>query len=153
VTKPNSSFSNDFSMVLGILVVIASGVFMSACKPSGDGTDAGSAEVVTGSATAPAEAAASAPVTVDGAETYKAACSACHRLGINGAPNLGDKAAWSARLAQGAATLHRHAIEGYQGANGFMPAKGGRVELSDEAVIAALEYMLPEITVTAERSE
>lgn len=93
--------------------------------------------------TAPAAAAAAAPAAaVDGEATYKAACSACHGLGIAGAPKPGDKAAWAARIAQGTDVLHRHAIEGFKGQAGFMPAKGGRVDLSDAAVAAAVDYMV-----------
>ena len=38
--------------------------------------------------------------------------------------------------------LHRHAVEGYKGPAGVMPAKGGRMDLSDDAVIAAVDYMV-----------
>ncbi len=77
----------------------------------------------------------------DGKSVYESACTACHGPGLAGAPKLGDKAAWAPRLAQGIATLEKHAIEGYQGSTGFMPAKGGRVDLSDDAVKAAVEHM------------
>ncbi len=97
------------------------------------------AAVVAGTATAPA---ASAPAAIDGASTYKSACSVCHGAGIAGAPKFGDKAAWAPRIAQGEATLHQHSIEGYKGAAGVMPAKGGRMDLSDNAVIAAVDYMV-----------
>jgi len=94
---------------------------------------------------APAAAsAAPAPVTapLSGAQVFNQACNACHGAGIGGAPKLGDKAAWSARIAQGAALLHKHAIEGFQGATGVMPAKGGNTSLSDEEVINAVDYMV-----------
>jgi cytochrome c len=39
-------------------------------------------------------------------------------------------------------TLHSHAINGFQGAAGVMPPKGGRVDLSDGEIIAAVEYMV-----------
>ena len=80
----------------------------------------------------------------DGKTVYETACVACHGAGIAGAPKFGDKAAWASRIAQGEATLHEHAIQGYQGSAGFMPAKGGRVDLSDEAVKAAVDYMTAE---------
>ena len=66
---------------------------------------------------------------------------ACHGTGIAGAPKIGDKAAWAPRIAQGAATLEKHALEGFQGQAGMMPAKGGRTDLSDDAVRAAVEYL------------
>ena len=48
-----------------------------------------------------------------------------------GAPKLADKAAWAPRIAQGKDTLYKHAIGGYQGKAGVMPAKGGS-QASDE---------------------
>ena len=41
-------------------------------------------------------------------------------------------------------TLHEHAIKGFKGKTGFMPAKGGRADLSDDAVKAAVDYMVSE---------
>src|SRR5688572_31193414 len=78
---------------------------------------------------------------MDGKSVFDAACAACHGTGIAGAPKIGDKAAWAPRIAQGAATLEQHAIEGFQGQAGLMPAKGGRTDLSDDAVRAAVEYL------------
>ena len=52
--------------------------------------------------------------------------------------------AWSARIAQGVDTLNEHAIDGYQGEVGYMPAKGGRADLSDEEVADAVAYMVAE---------
>jgi cytochrome c5 len=90
----------------------------------------------------PAPAAATAAVDLGGEQVYSQACVACHGAGIAGAPKYGDKAAWSARIAQGADTLHKHAIGGYQGKGGFMPPKGGRTDLSDQSVINAVDYMV-----------
>ena len=39
------------------------------------------------------------------------------------------------------ATMNDHAIKGFKGKTGFMPAKGGRSDLSDAAVKAAVKYM------------
>ncbi len=58
-----------------------------------------------------------------------------------GAPKLADKAAWAPRIAQGKDTLYKHAIGGYQGKAGVMPAKGGS-QASDEEVKAAVDYMV-----------
>ena len=57
---------------------------------------------------------------------------------------LGDAEAWTARIAQGTDVLKDHAINGYQGSVGFMPAKGGRTDLSDEEVASAVDYMVSE---------
>jgi cytochrome c5 len=81
------------------------------------------------------------PVVLTGAEAY-ASCAACHDAGVAGAPVTGDKAAWSDRIAQGIDTLYEHAIKGFQGSVGYMPAKGGNVSLSDESVKAAVDYMV-----------
>lgn len=86
--------------------------------------------------------AAAAPPPTDGRSIYETACFACHGMGVAGAPKIGDKTAWAPRIAQGMATLDKHAIEGFQGAGGVMPAKGGRVDLSDEAIKAAVEHLV-----------
>lgn len=76
-----------------------------------------------------------------GKKAYDTACIACHGAGIAGAPKLGDKAAWSARIGQGASVLYDHAIKGFQGKAGVMPPKGGSA-LPDADVKAAVDYMV-----------
>lgn len=78
----------------------------------------------------------------EGESVYKNNCNACHGTGVAGSPKIGDKAAWSARIAKGNAVLIEHAIKGYQGEKGYMPAKGGFMNLSDEQVSAAVLYMV-----------
>lgn len=73
-----------------------------------------------------------------GAETYQAACAMCHDSGVAGAPVTGDAAQWTDRISKGAEVLGNSAINGL----GAMPAKGGQTQLSDEAVLAAVSYML-----------
>ena len=63
--------------------------------------------------------------------------------GVGGAPVVGDAAQWTDRIAKGVDVLKQHAIEGFTGV-GFMPAKGGRVDLSDEEVAGAVDYMVGE---------
>ncbi len=87
-------------------------------------------------------AAPAAPAAVDGKKVYDTACTACHAAGIAGAPKSGDKAAWAPRIAQGANVLYDHAIKGFQGKAGVMPAKGGNTSLSDADVKAAVDYMV-----------
>lgn len=87
--------------------------------------------------------AGAAPAAAGGGEgIYKAGCSACHSAGIAGAPKSGDKAAWAPRIAQGKPTLYEHAIKGYIGKAGAMPAKGGNSALADADVKAAVDYMV-----------
>jgi len=84
-----------------------------------------------------------------GADTFSSACGACHLSGIAGAPRLGDADAWAARVAKGSGQLIRHAIDGFQGDSGFMPAKGGRADLSDQQVADAVRYLLDNATAAA----
>ena len=81
---------------------------------------------------------------LSGPQVYNSACIACHGAGVGGAPIVGDAAGWETRLAQGTETLAKHAIEGYSGSAGYMPAKGGRMDLSDEEVAAAVDFMVAE---------
>jgi len=95
-------------------------------------------------APAPAAAPAAAPAIASadgGKKAYDSACIACHGAGIAGAPKFGDKAAWSARLGQGANVMYEHALKGFQGKTGFMPPKGGST-LPDAEVKAAVDYMV-----------
>ena len=87
------------------------------------------------------EALAEVAKVVDGEQVYNTACMACHGTGVAGAPKVGDAGAWKARIAQGPDVLHKHAIEGFQGAAGMMPPKGGQVALPDAEVIAAVDFM------------
>ncbi len=77
-----------------------------------------------------------------GKQVYDMTCFACHAQGIAGAPKIGDKAAWEQRIAQGMDTMVSHAINGFQGSSGVMPPKGGRMDLSDADVQAAVAYMV-----------
>ncbi|MEH6433545.1 c-type cytochrome [Massilia sp. DD77] len=92
-------------------------------------------------APAPAAAAPAVASADTGKNTYNAACVACHGTGIAGAPKLGDKAAWAARIKQGDAVLYEHAIKGFQGKAGMMPPKGGSTA-PDADVKAAVDYMV-----------
>jgi cytochrome c5 len=94
------------------------------------------------SALAPAKPAPAATEDLGGEAVYNMACVACHGAGVAGAPKFGDAAAWKPRIAEGADTLHKHAIEGFQGKAGFMPPKGGRADLSDKSIMNAVDYMV-----------
>ena len=58
---------------------------------------------------------------------------------------LGDVEAWGPRVAKGNDTLHMHAIEGFKGDKGFMPPKGGRVDLSDAEISSAVDYIVSQV--------
>ena len=117
---------------------------------SADAAPAAEAPAAAEAAPAAAPAAEAAPSQAAGADlakgedVYSKSCSTCHGMGIAGAPKVGDAAAWEARIAQGEQTLLDHAINGYQGSSGYMPAKGGFAFLSDEDVAAAVAYMVAE---------
>ncbi len=76
-----------------------------------------------------------------GEQVFGQVCKACHETGIAGAPKAGDKAAWGPRIAQGEKVLLQHALAGFQGKAGVMPAKGGNTELTDDEVHRAVVYM------------
>jgi len=73
-----------------------------------------------------------------GKKTYDDACGVCHAAGIAGAPKFGDAAAWAARIETGKDALYTTALNG----KGAMPAKGGRADISDDNVKAAVDYMV-----------
>jgi cytochrome c5 len=83
-------------------------------------------------------AAAAGPDIAKGKKVYDSACFVCHMSGAAGSPKLGDKGAWSSRIAAGMDSLYNNAIKG----KGGMPPKGGRMELSDDDVKAAVAYMV-----------
>jgi cytochrome c5 len=107
--------------------------------PAAKAPDAPVVAVAIPAAAAPGDAAAK---PAGGQGIYNTACTACHGAGIAGAPKSGDKAAWAPRIAQGKATLYEHALKGFQGKAGVMPAKGGNTSLSDDDVKSAVDYMV-----------
>lgn len=165
----DQKFFDMYSLVIGGLAIAALGIFVLAMKiadstqevykregaeyqeaiaerirPFGDvympGEEGASAAPVAKAMSEPEPVAAA----LSGPQVYNNACLACHGAGIGGAPVLGDAEAWAARIAQGMDVLKEHAIKGYQGSAGYMPAKGGRTDLSDEEVANAVEYMVSE---------
>ncbi|MDB5985637.1 MAG: cytochrome c5 family protein [Nevskia sp.] len=72
-------------------------------------------------------------------------CSACHGAGVLGAPKIGDKAAWSARKSA-AGGVDGLATSAEKGKNS-MPARGGRADLSNDEIKAAVQEMLKQTGV------
>jgi len=89
----------------------------------------------------PAEATQVAAADAAGEKVFKGTCSMCHASGAAGAPKMGDKADWGPRIAQGKDVLYKHALEGFTGSKGQMPARGGNTSLKDDDVKAAVDYM------------
>jgi cytochrome c5 len=94
-------------------------------------------------AEAPAAAAGGGDLAA-GEAVYKKTCFLCHGTGAGGAPML-TKADWDARIAQGKDVLYKHALDGFTGNKGMMPARGGNMALSDDEVKSAVDYMLSQI--------
>jgi cytochrome c len=77
-----------------------------------------------------------------GQNVYRDNCQACHETGIAGAPKINNKETWENRLKLGINQVYNKAINGFQGTNGFMPAKGGNLQLSNDQIKKAVDFML-----------
>jgi cytochrome c5 len=122
-----------------LLLSIFSLALLSACGQKE--AAAPSASVASASAVVVA-AAPAAPENVVGKATYGKTCSLCHAANVAGAPKPGDKADWAPRIAQGMDVLHKHAMEGFTGAKGQMPARGGNPALTDDEIKATVAFMV-----------
>jgi cytochrome c5 len=101
--------------------------------------------------TSAGQGATAAKMPTSGTEVYQQVCLVCHGQGVGGAPRAEDAAAWSARVAKGKSVLYQHAIQGFQGEAGVMPPKGGRTDISDELIEAAVDHMIEAVPPTATR--
>jgi cytochrome c5 len=166
MSKQDSHFFNNFSLVLGILFAVTLGLFAFARHVGAEhqakqvttdprfissteerlqpvarvavaGQDNSALKI---ESAGPPVAAAALPA--NGTAAYEVACVACHGAGIAGAPKVGDKAAWGPRIAQGKETLYNHAVNGYNGKAGVMPAKGGRTDWPDDLVKQAVDHII-----------
>jgi cytochrome c5 len=167
MSKHDSHFFNNFSLVLGILFAVTLALFAFARHVGAENqgkqvtTDpryvesvkerlqpvdriavAGQDNSALKIESTAGQGATVAALPTDGTAAYATACSACHGAGIAGAPKSGDKAAWGPRIAQGQATLYKHALEGYTGKTGVMPAKGGRTDWPDDLIKQAVDHMV-----------
>jgi cytochrome c5 len=169
VRDHDQQFFDSFMLVVGILIGVAVGLFflvrMIAIDTQGQYVlddpavqaaieeriaPVGQVVLLGSDELAAAAAAVAVPERVatvlTGPQVYNEACFACHSApGVGGAPVIGDAQAWDPRVAQGMDTLTQHALNGYQGNSGFMPAKGGRVDLSDQEIVSAIEYMVGQL--------
>jgi cytochrome c5 len=162
VSNPESSdthFFNSFSVVLGILILFAIILFGFARSIGADTQGkavlleplhlndvkqniapfahvaiAGKDNSALAVNTAPA-AASDVPTT--GEQAFTKVCSACHSTGVNGAPKIGDHAAWGPRIAQGKEALYKSALNG----KGNMPPKGGTT-WPDATIRMTVDYMM-----------
>jgi cytochrome c5 len=166
----DQKFFDMYSLVIGVLAAIALAILVLAMKMSDltqgvytrDATEyqAAVAERISPvgkvylpgeeqQASVPVVAATAEPEPVaaalTGPQIYNTACLACHSTGVGGAPVVGDAGQWADRIAQGIDVLYDHAINGFAGdAMTPMLPKGGRVDLSDQEVQDAVDYMVGE---------
>ena len=128
-----------------IILAVSLAALLSACGKRESAAPAATApEAPTAAAAAPAQ-----PVVAENAQgkkVYGSVCAMCHAAGVAGAPKPGDKADWGPRIAQGKDTLYLHAMEGFTGAKGMMPARGGSTTLSDDEIKAAVDFMADQST-------
>ena len=75
-----------------------------------------------------------------GRAIVEAHCVKCHKTGVDGAPKIGDRAAWIPRGANGFDALVRSAINGHGG----MPPRGGAAGYTDAELREAVVYMFNE---------
>jgi cytochrome c5 len=167
VNKRDQQFFDGFMLIVGIFVGIVAGIILlgdligegmhaeegaahsaviERIRPVGEVAligDSAIAAASAGGAVAPPAAAAAAPLS--GGELYDQICALCHAAGIAGAPMITDLANWAPRIEQGTDVLRDHVLNGFQGSAGVMPAKGGRADLSDDEVLAAMQYMLDRV--------
>lgn len=168
--KRDQKFFDMYSLVLGVLAFIALGIFVLAMTMSnltqdvyttdsaeykaavaerlqpfgqvylpGEELPSGEPQVAEATPSEPVETALSGP------QVFNEACIVCHGAGIGGAPRLDDAANWASRIEQGIDVLHDHALNGYTGSAGYMPPKGARLDLSDQEVSDAVDYMVSEV--------
>ena len=168
MSKQDTHFVNTFSMVIGLLVVVALGIIALARTVAAHTQEADvveqrdfatsvasrieplSQEALVGQDNtamaikpdAPAGTGVVLPIPKDGTQVYEQVCSACHGLGIAGAPKAGDAAAWGPRIAKGKTVLYDHALHGFSGQAGTMPAKGNRLDIPDALIEEGVDHMI-----------
>lgn len=155
----DKAFVTSFAGVIGILVaftatIIGIGIYLA----SGSGVDqvamdksvqeriAPIGTVITDPAALMKASAAAPHAAMSGEQVVSSVCSACHGSGVLGAPKIGDKAAWGARLkaAGGIDGLVSSAAKG----KNSMPPRGGNPDLSNDELKAAIQQMLKQTGVS-----
>ncbi|HEY0956865.1 MAG TPA: c-type cytochrome [Roseateles sp.] len=124
-----------------LLLSVIAALALTACSKQ----EPASAPAATTAPAAATETASAPPAVAEntvGKSVYGKTCAMCHAAGVAGAPKPGDKADWGPRIAQGNEVLYKHALEGFTGAKGMMPARGGGSTLSDDEVKAAVDFMV-----------
>lgn len=78
-----------------------------------------------------------------GQELVSVRCTQCHQEGKDGAPRIGDRAAWTERMKKGLDLVVASAIRGHGG----MPARGGMADARDSEIRSAVIYMFNQSVV------
>jgi cytochrome c5 len=127
---------------LTLTLALCAAALLAACGKQETAAPAAPA-AATAPAAAPATTTAAAPAeNTVGKSVFNKTCALCHAAGVAGAPKPGDKADWGPRIAQGNDVLYKHAMEGFTGAKGQMPPRGGAPTLTDDEMKAAVNYMV-----------
>jgi cytochrome c5 len=158
-SSSDTHFFSTFSMVLGGLILFAIVLFAAArligrhtqvkdvhldplyAKEVGENIAPFAHVAIAGqdnaALAAPKSNVPAAAVPATGEQAFTTVCSACHVPGINGAPKIGDHAAWGPRIAQGKEVLYSHVIAG----KGNMPPRGGTT-WPDATIRMAVDYIV-----------
>ncbi len=126
-------------IIFGLILVAALVILMIKAPPAEEAPPPAVANVeenIKPVAAVEVAAPASEQVAKTGEEVVKG-CAMCHEAGLMNAPKIGDKAQWEPRIAQGYATLVKHAVEGIRS----MPAKGGNPDLTEGEIAEAVAIM------------
>ncbi|MFT2112004.1 c-type cytochrome [Marinomonas sp. 2405UD68-3] len=83
-------------------------------------------------------AVASSNGPLSGEDVYGKFCTACHSVGVAGAPKFGNAGDWAPRVAKGMDTILATAIKGINA----MPPRGTCTSCSDEEIESAIAYMV-----------
>jgi len=126
VSNQDSRFINTFSLVIGLLVLVAIGLFSLARIVAAETQDRDVYE------------------EQDYATSVDARVKPVAREAIAGQDNSGlaiqpDN---PNATAKGTAILYQHALHGFTGSSGTMPPKGNRPDLPDDIVKAGVDYMV-----------
>jgi len=127
-------FPPAFIMLFALAIVTFAGLFGS--KPKADEEAVAARILPVARVELAAAVAGGAEGSRSGEAIFASTCGACHTAGVAGAPKIGDKAAWAARLAQGLDGLVKSATIG----KNAMPPKGG-ADLTPPELTRAIVFM------------
>jgi len=135
-------------IVINLILILMQGVAKNVLAPASMADDAIQTRIAPVAAVyigeAPVlevEVATTSAAATGGQEVIDQVCAMCHATGMMSSPKLGSADDWAPRIEQGIDVLYDHAINGFN----MMPARGGRPDLSDDAVKFAVDTMLEQL--------